>query len=98
MAQLQGTEKQVTWANDIRESAMASLNQKRDQMATMVTRHEARGTAVQTIEPYRKLVADLDEAKALLSNESSAEWWIGHRGSLGYLVMQVLRRDLPIGI
>ncbi len=98
MDELTGTEKQVAWATDIRESAMEKLDQKRNQMAAMVARHEAKGTPAQTIEPYRRLVADLDEAKELLGNESSAEWWIGHRGSLGYLVMQVLRRDLPVAI
>ena len=108
MRQLEGSEKQIAWAADIRTDLLAHIAQKSGSLADQVARIEARPedhpyaprhpTMAAGLNQYRQLFADLNEAAGLIENEGSAKWFIDHRHGLGYAVMAVLKRDLAMTI
>ncbi len=65
---MQGTDKQVTWANDIKAAQIASV---RSYFAASYARAEKAGQG----EQFRKVVADVI---ALMEAEESADWWISN--------------------
>lgn len=106
MAELEGSEKQVSWASDIRASVLSGIEQKRSEAAGAIeharTKHpeyfEKAGTR-DMLDRYARLISDLTEAKSLLENEGSAKWWIDNgRSGLGYVVMAALKRDLAMAV
>ena len=67
MAELEGSDKQIAWAEDIRAQDMAEYARQRQKMADHGSTDEQ--------------LADADQLIAWLKHKTSARWWIIHNGS-----------------
>lgn len=70
---LQGTEKQVAWAQDIRQSIIDCYDEKLDHMVWAHSNDESK------VEKYTKAKEAMRETAESID---SAEWWIDHRQPL----------------
>lgn len=83
MATLTGSEKQVSWANDIRGKMIVDVNEAKLEIASIVRAKGPEATAKMVA--YFKANGPLtNEALSaaqqdLLDNETSAAWWIDNR-------------------
>jgi 4-diphosphocytidyl-2C-methyl-D-erythritol kinase len=70
---LQGTEKQIAWAEDIRQTITDYYDQKLNHLAEIHADDEAK------VEKYTKAKEAMHETAESID---SAEWWINHRKPL----------------
>jgi hypothetical protein len=86
MKELQGTEKQVTWANQIRQENINTLQREIDELAARMLENS----------PSFKLIIDkLQKALNDLTNDTihiNAGWWIEHN-NLAVAYIQRVKRD-----
>ena len=77
MKELTGTEKQIAWANDIREEMLRIYE---NALAAIDYEIDDEDNDEDTIEEFKseraKLAAEFDE---IISGQDSAAWWIDHR-------------------
>lgn len=77
---LEGSAKQVAWAEDIRTKCIA---QALDQLRDLVARIPAKVTARQSA----ALAAHCNAIASLIANKTSAAWWIENRDDIAKAVI-----------
>lgn len=86
---LEGSAKQVAWANDIRAKCIAQIL---DQVRKLVASIPAKATAQQSA----VFATGCNAATSTIANETSAAWWIENRDDIAETVMrEALKRRTP---
>lgn len=78
LATLKGTEKQVAWAGDIRESLIAAHAAQLDTDREQLARYEAAGNE-RHVARKRSVIANTEIVFRALTLIPHAEWWIAQR-------------------
>jgi hypothetical protein len=86
---LEGSAKQVAWAEDIRAKCIAQIL---DQVRKLVARIPAKATAPQSV----VFAAGCNAVTSTITNKTSAAWWIENRDDIAETVMrEALKRRTP---
>ncbi len=102
---MDGTEKQVKWATDIRVIVLQGIDDRKAELTKSVELAQQRiaggrdtnGTYQRGATDYQNRIGLLNEGRGLLENIDSAKWWIDNgRVSWQYSVMTVLHKDLQL--
>ena len=74
---INGTEKQVAWANDLRNKAIRDFDEYREEMKRQ----------------GKKDNAGCDVYRAWLANHTEAKWWIDNRFEISIGVTALMRKE-----
>lgn len=74
---LTGTEKQIAWAEQIREAFLDKLTGERNAFAGAQARGVASGRTTNAAADAQ--ITRMDALIAAISGQAAATWWIGHR-------------------
>lgn len=72
---MNGSEKQVKWAEEIKAGMMSKVNEIRQQFATEAAKNNVSADNAQ----YQQVMAIFDRCVANLEAKTDATWWIDNR-------------------
>lgn len=96
LATLKGSEKQITWAKEIRDRILPEAILARDEVAAKIQSEVATNPA-QT-EKGAEVIALMDQAIAKMSAETDSRYWIESRTFTGKSCLQMLARAIKLGV
>lgn len=79
MKNLTGSEKQIKWANDLRNGLIDYANKEHDKLMESAERAASKGKADRAERYTRKASAQISMLNWVLDRATSAAWWIDNR-------------------